>query len=164
MARYGKAAGKSVKTALHREKRGTLRSGKGGKGGKVTSRKQAIAIGLSEARKKVPRSRKKILAIPKRRREHIWIRNSWDNIVRLLDSLAGKKSMRKDEPDEFIVWRIGSRWRMVSMFAQIAPVNFWMRARKELERLVRGSSDTQFAKLRIQHGKLNHHSVSCLTR
>ena len=52
MARYGKAAGKSVKNALHREKKGTLRSGKGGKGGKVTSRKQAIAIGLSEARKK----------------------------------------------------------------------------------------------------------------
>jgi hypothetical protein len=51
-AKYGKAAGKSVKSALHREKRGTLRSGKGGKGGKVTSRKQAIAIGLSEARKK----------------------------------------------------------------------------------------------------------------
>jgi Family of unknown function (DUF6496) len=43
---------------MHREKMGTLRSGKGGKGGKVTSRKQAIAIGLSEARKKgakVPR-------------------------------------------------------------------------------------------------------------
>ena len=58
MARYGKAAGKSVKSALHREKRGTLRSGKAGKGGRVTSRKQAIAIGLSEARKrgaKVPR-------------------------------------------------------------------------------------------------------------
>src|ERR1700677_1114467 len=52
MARYGKAAGKSVRSAMHREKRGTLRSGKGGKGGKVTSRKQAIAIGLSEARKK----------------------------------------------------------------------------------------------------------------
>lgn len=52
MARYGKAAGKSVKRALHREKSGTLRSGKGGKGGRVTSRKQAIAIGLSEARKK----------------------------------------------------------------------------------------------------------------
>jgi hypothetical protein len=50
--KYGKAAGKSVKSAMHREKRGTLRSGKGGKGGKVTSRKQAIAIGLSEARKK----------------------------------------------------------------------------------------------------------------
>jgi uncharacterized protein DUF6496 len=50
--KYGKAAGKRVKSALHREKKGTLRSGKGGKGGKVTSRKQAIAIGLSEARKK----------------------------------------------------------------------------------------------------------------
>jgi hypothetical protein len=50
--KYGKAAGKSVESALHREKKGTLRSGKGGKGGKVTSRKQAIAIGLSEARKK----------------------------------------------------------------------------------------------------------------
>jgi len=60
MARYGKAAGRSVKSALHREKRGTLRSGKGGKGGRVTSRKQAIAIGLSEARKrgaKVPRKK-----------------------------------------------------------------------------------------------------------
>ncbi|MFY9731887.1 MAG: DUF6496 domain-containing protein [Candidatus Acidiferrales bacterium] len=60
MARYGKAAGKSVKSAMHREKRGTLRSGKGGRGGKVTSRKQAIAIGLSEARKKgakVPRKK-----------------------------------------------------------------------------------------------------------
>jgi Family of unknown function (DUF6496) len=60
MARYGKAASKSVESALHREKRGTLRSGKGGRGGRVTSRKQAIAIGLSEARKKgakVPRKR-----------------------------------------------------------------------------------------------------------
>lgn len=50
--KYGKAAGKSVESAMHREKKGTLRSGKGGNGGKVTSRKQAIAIGLSEARKK----------------------------------------------------------------------------------------------------------------
>jgi hypothetical protein len=61
MARYGKAAAKSVKSAMHREKYGTLRSGgKAGKGGKVTSRKQAIAIGLSEARKKgakVPRKK-----------------------------------------------------------------------------------------------------------
>jgi len=60
MARYGTAASKSVKSALHREKKGKLRSGKGGKGGKVTSRKQAIAIGLSEARKKgakVPRKK-----------------------------------------------------------------------------------------------------------
>ena len=58
--RYGKAASKSVERALHKEKRGTLRSGKGGRAGKVTSRKQAIAIGLSEARKrgaKVPRKR-----------------------------------------------------------------------------------------------------------
>jgi hypothetical protein len=55
--KYGPAASKSVESALHREKLGTLRSGKGGKGGIVTSRKQAIAIGLSEARKagdKVP--------------------------------------------------------------------------------------------------------------
>ncbi|MGH9404613.1 MAG: DUF6496 domain-containing protein [Terriglobia bacterium] len=37
---------------MHRKKRGTLRSGKSGKGGRVKSRKQAIAIGLSEARKK----------------------------------------------------------------------------------------------------------------
>jgi hypothetical protein len=50
--KYGQAAGKSVKSAVHREKRGTLKSGKGGKGGTVKSRKQAIAIGLSEARKK----------------------------------------------------------------------------------------------------------------
>jgi hypothetical protein len=49
MAKYGKAAGKSVKSAVHREKTGTLNSGKGGT---VKSKKQAIAIGLSEARKK----------------------------------------------------------------------------------------------------------------
>ena len=58
--KYGKAAGKSVASAVRREKRGTLRSGKGGRGGRVTSRKQAIAIGLSEARKKgakVPRKK-----------------------------------------------------------------------------------------------------------
>jgi Family of unknown function (DUF6496) len=52
MARYGKAAGKSVKSAMDRKKKGTLKSGKAGKGGTVKSRKQAIAIGLSEARKK----------------------------------------------------------------------------------------------------------------
>ena len=55
--KYDEAASESVKRALHREKLGTLRSGKGGKGGIVRSRKQAIAIGLSEARKegdKVP--------------------------------------------------------------------------------------------------------------
>ena len=50
MARYGRTAGKMVKSAMRRRKRGTLRSGRSGK--KVTSRKQAIAIGLSEARRK----------------------------------------------------------------------------------------------------------------
>jgi hypothetical protein len=58
MARYGKAASKTVKSAMRRRKRGTLKSGRSGK--KVTSRKQAVAIGLSEARKKgakVPRKR-----------------------------------------------------------------------------------------------------------
>jgi hypothetical protein len=57
MPRYGKAAQKRVKSAVHRMKRGTLKSGSGGK---VKSRKQAIAIGLSEARKKggkVPRKK-----------------------------------------------------------------------------------------------------------
>ena len=56
MAKYGSKAKKTVKSAMHRKKKGTLKSGKSGK--KVTSRKQAIAIGLSEARKKgakVPR-------------------------------------------------------------------------------------------------------------
>jgi hypothetical protein len=58
--KYGKAAGKRVESAMKRRKKGTLKSGKGGKGGKVKSRKQAIAIGLSEARKKgakVPRKK-----------------------------------------------------------------------------------------------------------
>jgi hypothetical protein len=56
--KYGKAAGKSVKRAMHKLKSGTLKSG--GSGRKVKSRKQAIAIGLSEAREKgakVPRKR-----------------------------------------------------------------------------------------------------------
>jgi hypothetical protein len=60
MARYGKGAQKSVKRAMHKRKRGTLKSGKSGR--RVKSRKQAIAIGLSEARKKgekVPRKRGK---------------------------------------------------------------------------------------------------------
>ena len=58
--RYSKGAGKSVASAMRRKKSGTLRSGKSGKGGRVKSRKQAIAIGLSEARKKgakVPRQK-----------------------------------------------------------------------------------------------------------
>jgi len=49
MAKYSKAAGNSVKKTMRKKKRGTLKTGSGKK---VTSRKQAIAIGLSEARKK----------------------------------------------------------------------------------------------------------------
>lgn len=48
MAKYSKKASKKVERAMHERKEGTLRSGRSGK--KVTSRKQAIAIGLSEAR------------------------------------------------------------------------------------------------------------------
>ena len=58
MAKYGEKAQEKVEKAMHERKRGTLKSGKSGK--KVTSRKQAIAIGLSEARKagaKVPKQR-----------------------------------------------------------------------------------------------------------
>jgi len=58
MARYGKKAKSKVEKARHERKHGTLKSGRSGK--KVTSRKQAIAIGLSEARReggKVPKKR-----------------------------------------------------------------------------------------------------------
>jgi hypothetical protein len=60
MARYSKKAGKKVEKAMHERKHGTLKSGKSGK--KVTSKKQAIAIGLSEARAegaKVPKKSSK---------------------------------------------------------------------------------------------------------
>ena len=58
--RYSRGAGDEVGREMHRYKRGSARSGRGGRGGKVKSRKQAIAIGLSKARKKgkkVPRKR-----------------------------------------------------------------------------------------------------------
>jgi hypothetical protein len=58
--KYSRSAGEDVKSEMHRYKRGTAKSGPGGKGGKVKSRKQAIAIGLSKARKKgkkVPRKK-----------------------------------------------------------------------------------------------------------
>ena len=60
--RYSRSSGKDVESETRRYKRGTARSGKGGRGGKVKSRKQAIAIGLSKARrkgKKVPKRPKK---------------------------------------------------------------------------------------------------------
>jgi hypothetical protein len=59
--RYSRSSGEDVEQEMHRYKRGRARSGKGGRGGKVKSRKQAIAIGLSKARrkgKKVPKKRK----------------------------------------------------------------------------------------------------------
>ena len=58
MPKYGKKASEKVEKAMHEQKEGTLKSGRSGK--KVTSKKQAIAIGLSEARKaggKVPRKK-----------------------------------------------------------------------------------------------------------
>ena len=61
MAKYSKGAEKKVEKVMHEYKHGTLKSGKSGKGGKVKNRKQAIAIGLSEARKsgaKVPKKKK----------------------------------------------------------------------------------------------------------
>ena len=60
MAKYGKKARAKVKRAMHERKRGKLKSGRSGR--KVRSRKQAIAIGLSEARRagaKVPKRRRK---------------------------------------------------------------------------------------------------------
>jgi hypothetical protein len=59
--KYSRGAGSDVKSEMHRYKRGTAKSGPGGKAGKVKSRKQAIAIGLSKARKegkKVPPKKK----------------------------------------------------------------------------------------------------------
>jgi hypothetical protein len=50
--KYSPSASKDVEREMHKFKRGKLKSGKGGKGGTVKSRKQAVAIGLSEARKK----------------------------------------------------------------------------------------------------------------
>jgi hypothetical protein len=60
MARYGQKARSKVKRAMHKRKRGTLKSGRSGR--RVKSRKQAIAIGLSQARRaggKVPQRRRK---------------------------------------------------------------------------------------------------------
>jgi hypothetical protein len=60
MAKYSKKAQDKIETVMHEFKHGKLKSGKGGKGGTVISRKQAIAIGISEARNegdKVPREK-----------------------------------------------------------------------------------------------------------
>jgi hypothetical protein len=60
MAKYSKKAQDKIETVMHEFRHGKLKSGKGGKGGTVKSRKQAIAIGMSEARQegdKVPKKR-----------------------------------------------------------------------------------------------------------
>jgi hypothetical protein len=59
--RYSRSASRDVESEMHSYKRGTAKSGRGGRGGRVKSRKQAIAIGLSKARKKgkkVPRKKR----------------------------------------------------------------------------------------------------------
>jgi len=61
MAKYSKKAQEKIEEVMHEFKHGELKSGKGGKGGIVTSREQAIAIGISEAREaglKVPKEKK----------------------------------------------------------------------------------------------------------
>jgi hypothetical protein len=63
MAKYGKSASKNVKSTMHRRKKGTLKSGSGRN---VKSRKQAIAIGLNEARKKGAKVPRKSSGVPKR--------------------------------------------------------------------------------------------------
>jgi len=71
MARYGKKASSKVKRAMHERKQGTLRSGRSGR--KVKSKKQAIAIGLSEARRsgaKVPRKKNLRVGIVCRNHDH----------------------------------------------------------------------------------------------
>jgi hypothetical protein len=57
--KYSKSASKNVKSAMERRKKGTLKRGKGGRGGAVKSRKQAIAIGLSEAVRKERKCRQR---------------------------------------------------------------------------------------------------------
>jgi len=68
MAKSSRSASKDVKSAMHRRKKGSLKRGKGGKGGTVKSKKQAIAIGLSEARKKGKKVPKRKSAKKKSRR------------------------------------------------------------------------------------------------
>jgi Family of unknown function (DUF6496) len=59
LRKYSRSVGSDVKREMHKYKLGKLKSGKGGKGGKVKSRKQAVAIALSEARKEGKRVPKK---------------------------------------------------------------------------------------------------------
>ena len=83
--RYSQGASKTVASAMRRKKRGTLKSGKGGKGGTVESRKQAIAIGLSKARKKGAR-------VPRKKRRSRKIRHSQNACVVSIGSSAERFS------------------------------------------------------------------------
>src|SRR5665213_2820480 len=92
MAKYSRSAGKDVERAMHRRKKGKLKRGKGGKGGKVKSRKQAIAIGLSEARKKGKKAPQK-KSSGKKRRSPRARKTSLDTISR--------EALNRDRPSEF---------------------------------------------------------------
>lgn len=97
--RYGKAAAKMVESSMRRRKKGTLRSGKSGKGGRVSSRKQAIAIGLSQARKKdakVPKKKRSKSATLASRRK----RPPGKSAVRLRSNV---------KPASAKVWRVAGR-------------------------------------------------------
>ena len=77
--KYSRSAGTDVENEMRRYKRGKAKSGPGGKGGRVKSRKQAIAIGLSKARKKgkkVPRKKRYRVAV-------YWTTNSMADVPRL---------------------------------------------------------------------------------
>lgn len=95
MAKYSKKAAKKVKRAMHEKKEGTLKSGRSGK--KVTSRKQAIAIGLSEARKegaKVPKkAAKKKAAKKKVAKKKVAKKKTAKKAMK--KKTAGKKTARK---------------------------------------------------------------------
>jgi Family of unknown function (DUF6496) len=84
MAKYGKAAAKRVKSAVSRTKKGTLKSGSGRK---VTSRKQAIAIGLSEARQKGAK-------VPARKGARKTARKSGPKTARKTSRPAARKTSR----------------------------------------------------------------------
>ena len=72
--RYSRAASKDVKSAMHRRKRGTLKRGKGARGGSVKKRKQAIAIGLSEDTKHGKKAPKRRSTVKTRKRASEYMR------------------------------------------------------------------------------------------
>jgi hypothetical protein len=89
--KYGQAASKSVKSAVSRSKRGTLRRGKSGHGGKVKSRKQAVAIGLSEARKKGA----KVPAAPKKRTKRAGAKRATKRAAKRTTKRTAKRTAKR---------------------------------------------------------------------